>query len=173
MNGTVITFIVIVGLFLIAWQASNLVALYFGAPFNRNSIKSIREILDLANIQTGEKFFELGSAWGVVLAYVSKKYQTQAYGIEVSPIHYLVSSLINYTNKRVKIRLADFSDFGLNRADVVYCKLSKRMTAKMENKFQAELKPGTRVITCRYPLPNTEHKFVYQIGKDKVYFYKF
>ena len=173
MNGFIIFILVLAGLILIAWQVSNLVAMYFGAPFIRTPDKTIKDILELAEIKPGDKFFELGSGWGSILAHASNKYQAYAYGIEVSPFHYVVSSLRNYSNKLVKIRLADFNDFSLNRADVVYCKLSRGIMKKLEKKFKTELKKGARLITFGHILPNTEYKFSYQVGKDKVYYYQF
>lgn len=173
MSGLIYILLLLAGLILIAWQASNLVAMYFGVPFIRTHHKAIKDVLELANIKEGDKFFELGSMWGGTLAYVSKRYKAKAYGIEVSPIHYLVSQFINYNNNLVKIRLADFNDFTLHRADIIYCKLSKNKIKELEKKFLKELSPGARVITYKYPLPNTEHKFTYKSDKELVYYYEF
>lgn len=169
----IITFLVIAGLILIAWQASNLVALYFGIPFLRTPKSAIKDILELAEIKPGEKFFELGSGWGEILSHVSKKYRANAYGLEVSPIHLFVSSLLNYNNDLVKIRWADFSDFTLKRADIVYCNLSLKLLKKLEKKFEDEFSPGTRLISYRYYLPHREPKFTYQVGRVKIYFYQY
>lgn len=155
------------------WIISAFVALYFGAPFIRTSNRVNKEILELADIKPGECFFDLGCGFGNTLAYVSKKYGAKAYGIEVSPLHYFISWLRNYANKLVVVRLADFNDFSFNRADIIYCKLSGKLIKKLEKKFKEELKKGARLISYQHQLNEFDYKFVYQIGKNKFYFYEF
>lgn len=169
---TIILVIIIVVILLI-WQFSNLVALYFGAPYIRISRKAFKEVLELAEIKPHETFYDLDCSWGEIIYYVSKKYHIQCYGIEVSPLHYLVSSILNLNNKLVKIYLADFNDFNLDKADITFCHLTPKMLKKMEEKFLRELESGSRLITYRHALPKKEPQFIYQAGRDKIYFYQF
>jgi cyclopropane fatty-acyl-phospholipid synthase-like methyltransferase len=173
MNEIIIAILVVIGLTLFAYQASNIVALYFGAPFIRTPKRAIKDILDLVDIKSTDKFFELGSGWGEVLSYVNKKYKIQAYGVEVSIVHYFISALLNFTNRNVKIRLADFNEFSLEKADIVYCNLTSKLTKKLEKKFHNELKKGSHLISFKFPLPNTDHKFTYHAGKEKIFYYEF
>lgn len=172
MNG-IETILVFAGLIIVAWQASNLVALYFGISYFRSPKNAIKDVLELAEIKSGERFFELGSGWGEILAYASKKYGVKAFGIEVSPLHYFVSLIINYSNELVKIRWADLRDFTFNKADIIYCNMTPRLLKKMEKKFLEELKPGTRLIIFSSQLTDIEPKFTYQAGKNKINFYQF
>ncbi len=173
MNGVFVTILVFAGLIALVWQTSNLVAYFLGIPFIRTPRYAIKDILELADIKSGERFFELGSGWGEILSYVSKKYNIKAYGIEASPVHYFFSAIAHYGNKKVKIRWADFSDFTLTKANVVYCSVTQKLLKKMENKFVNELTPGTRLLVNNGQLSGYEPKFTYQAGKNKINFYQF
>lgn len=165
--------LVLIVFFLIIWQLSNLLAYFLGSPFIRTPRKGLKEILDLAEFSANEQFYDLGSGFGQALRYVQKKYRVRCFGWEASPFHFLVSWLLLGRNEQIEIHFADFNEISFENVDVVYCRLSGRAFQNISKKFLKELKKGSRLICYKNSLPDMEPYFVYQVDRDKIYFYKF
>jgi hypothetical protein len=55
--------------------------------------------------------------------------------------------------KEIEIRYANFWQADLRRADVVFCYLFPDLMQKVAAKLTAELREGSRVVSCNFPLP--------------------
>ncbi|MBI2329857.1 hypothetical protein HYU94_00500 [Candidatus Daviesbacteria bacterium] len=121
------------------------------APYVPTKMDKIREILKLARIRKGKKFYELGSGDGRVV-FEAANLGADSIGIEQSWIRVLHSR-----SKRVKnakflhgnIFSKTYSD-----ADIIYIYLLPKGVSRLEEKLKKELKKGSVIITQTYHFPN-------------------
>lgn len=121
------------------------------APYVPTKMDQIREVLKLAGVKKGKKFYELGSGDGRVV-FAAAKLGASSVGIEQSWLRVLYSRLKKVKNTKFlhgNIFSKDYKD-----ADVVYIYLLHKGVARLEEKLQKELKTGTVVITQTYHFPN-------------------
>ncbi len=143
------------------------------APFISSDPKVIARLMSELDLKSGGKVYELGCGKAGFLGAVSQKFpQAQCVGIENSPWPYLMAKIqASMSQGKIKIVNNDMFKVNLADADLIYCYLNTGMMVKLEKKFKAECKPGTRIISNAFPLPNTEPQKVVSLGKGKVYFY--
>lgn len=126
------------------------------APYVPTKMDKIREVLKLAGIKKGKKFYELGSGDGrVVLA--AAKLQAKAYGIEQSWLRVLYSRLKSASHSssgNVKFFHENIFSRTYSDADIAYIYLLPVGVKKLEGKLQKELKKGAIAITQTYHFPN-------------------
>lgn len=125
------------------------------APYVPTKLKHIKEILKLAGIKNGKKFYELGSGDGRVV-FEAAKLGAYAYGVEQSFLRVLFSK---FKARKLKLKRAKFFHGNIfskkyNNADLVYIYLLPKGVSKLEEKLQKELKKGSIVITQTYHFPN-------------------
>src|SRR3989344_8748350 len=81
---------------------------FFDAPWVPTRKKDFIRIAEIAELQPGMLFYDLGSGSGEMLFYLSQKYNIYCVGIEVSPILYLYSKVKSLFYKKVKIIYGNF-----------------------------------------------------------------
>lgn len=125
------------------------------APFVPTKMKHLRKILKWAGVKKGKKFYELGSGDGRVV-FEAANLGADSVGIEQSWLRVLYSK---YKAKKLNLSSrAHFSHgniFSKNYkdADIIYIYLLPKGVAKLESKFQNEIKRRTVVITQTYHFP--------------------
>lgn len=125
------------------------------APFVPTKMDQIREILKLACVRKGKKFYELGSGDGRVV-FEAAKLGADCLGIEQSFLRVLYSK---YKANRFGLKKAKFSHGNIfskqySVADVIYIYLLPKGVKKLESKLKKELKKEAVVITQTYHFPN-------------------
>lgn len=153
-----ITLIISAGLLLgcaigISWFAGT------DAPYIPTKMDKIKEVLKLAGLKRGRKFYELGSGDGRVVLEAAR-IGANSVGIEQSWLRVLYSRYKAF-NLRLHPKDANVSFYHGNifsrnykDADVVYIYLLHKGVAKLEEKLQKELKKGAIVITQTYHFPS-------------------
>jgi len=124
-----------------------------GALFVPTHRIRIDAVLDAVPMQPGDLFLDLGCGDGRVLRAVRKRYGVGARGIDVNPLACLAARLRNLGDRRVWIQRSDFWEHHTGGADVVFCYLFPDVMDRMARKLEEELAPGTRVVSCNFPLP--------------------
>ncbi len=125
------------------------------APYVPTKMDQIKDILKLAGVKKGRKFYELGSGDGRVV-FEAAKLGATSFGIEQSWLRVLYSQ---YKSWRLGFKKANFLHGNIfsktyQDADVVYIYLLHKGVEKLENKLRKEAKKGTVVITQTYHFPN-------------------
>ncbi|PIR93278.1 hypothetical protein COT99_01645 [Candidatus Falkowbacteria bacterium CG10_big_fil_rev_8_21_14_0_10_43_10] len=139
--------------------------------------KDLGRIFKLAGLQKGEVFYDLGCGNGRTVFYAAKHYNARAIGVELALPLYLWCKLrhLFYINRGVTIKWKNLFKEDLSRADVVYFfGLPKSIKNKLKKKLERELKPGARVVSYAFTIPDWDI-----VVKDKprekdtpVYLYK-
>ena len=136
-----------------------LMILYFlfqGAIFVPTHKSKIAKILEFANIKPGHRACDLGSGDGRLVIALAKAGAT-AHGYEINPF------LVWWA--RHKIRQAGLNDsafihwksfWGANLSayDIVIVFGISHIMARLARKFRKELKPGSKIISFIFPLPD-------------------
>lgn len=149
---------------------------FFGSPWHPLLPGTIREILDFAEIQAGEKIYDLGSGDGRVLIQAARQHDAVGVGLEIDPLKVWVARLLARwagVSDRVQFERKNFDDFDFQDADVIYVYLTHQALDRLIPKILPYLKPSTRIVSYRFCLRNrqpckTNNKqnlFMYRLDK--------
>lgn len=126
-----------------------------GVPFISTNKKDFRAILEAVDLKSQETIYDLGCGKAHLLIYANQKFGSQGIGYELTLWPYLWAKLkIYFTKSKVKVFRTNFFGADLRSADVVFCYLFPELMVKLESKFEAELKPGSRVVSYGFKLPH-------------------
>ena len=160
-----------------------------GAGFQPTSRKLVKQMLDMAEVDSGDIVYDLGSGDGRIVIDAVKKYNAKAVGMEADPLRVFWSRLIiilSGIGNKAKIVWGNFFNQNISEATVVTLFLSDTANQKLKSKFQKELKPGTRIVSYVWTFKGwipvkvnkAEEIYLYVIGesdsplkKTKVYLY--
>jgi SAM-dependent methyltransferase len=139
------------------FAASLIIGLFMarGVPFISSPRYDIESICSAVELKPGEIIYDLGCGKANLLTVASRKFGARGVGYEISLLPYVWAKLrIWFFRADVQMRLADFFKADLGEADVVFCYLFPEIMAKLEPKFRSQLKPGSRVVSYAFQLPN-------------------
>ena len=129
--------------------------------------KRVKQMIDLFNLTPGQKFYDLGCGDGRFVAEAAKR-GADAIGFEISPWVYARAHFKTMlVPGKAKIVFKNFYTTDLSDADAIYCFLIDKVMQKVENKLIAELKPGAKVISYGFKLPNWQPEQVILSNLDK------
>jgi len=144
------TFLFLIGAFVLG---SFIYASFSAAPWVPMRKSDIKRFLELAEIKSAQKVYDLGCGDGRLVCAAAKS-GADAEGFEISAFPYLLAQARKFFTKCVfKIRFTDFWSINLGDADIVYFFLTPKILLKMKTKFEKELKKGTKVICYVWPIP--------------------
>ena len=127
----------------------------FIAPYVPSSQQVIRKMLILANLKTGEIFFDLGAGDGRTLIMAAKEFGAMAVGVELRED--LVKRALNSIyeqglQNRITMINGDMFNVNLNSADVIFLYLTTSANEKIRPKLNTELKADVRVVSHDYEI---------------------
>lgn len=140
--------------FIFAFFLTFAYASWRGAPWIPTRRNDIKRFLKLADIQRGQKVYDLGCGDGRLVC-AAAQVGAKVEGLEISLFPYLLSQVRFFflkNKEKCKIRYKDFWYINLGDADVVYFFLMPRVYHKLKSKFEKELKKGTKVIAYVWPI---------------------
>lgn len=164
---TLIEAIIILVISFIAW------AQLFGAPWIPTPYKKVHRMLELAKVKPGELVYDLGSGDGRVIIEAAQSFGAKATGIEIDPIRYLWTKIkisLLKLQSRVNVILGNFYYQDLRKADVITVYLLQDTNIRLMEKFQQELRRGTRIVSNTFYFPGWD--IINQDKKEKIYVYK-
>lgn len=148
------------------------------APFFLTKNKVLKRIIDEEKFNDNDAVYELGSGSAGFLKAVEKKYPNikKLIGIEYFFLPYIMGKIqLSLQRSKIKIVKENFFYTNLKDADVIYCFLNKQSMAKLKDKFLNECRPGARIISYQFSLPDVEPEKIIDLSnnkKDRIYFYK-
>ena len=114
----------------------------------------VRAMLQLASLRRGETLFDLGAGDGRIMIEAARKFGAHAVGVEISPEHITrIKERLAATGTKADLIESDIFEVNLASADVITIYLSESANARLVQKLNDELKPGTRIVSLDYQLP--------------------
>ncbi len=147
-----ILFSVITILFILI--ASAAYAGFRAAPWVPTWGKDFDRVVRLADLKSGEIVYELGAGEGRLLLQFAHTPAAEITGFEISLVPYAIAWLrVRRLRPRVSVRFKDFFKIDFSQANVIFCFLTPPAMRKLQLKFAAECKPGTRIISYAFSIP--------------------
>ena len=129
-------------------------------------------MLNLAEVETGDVLYDLGSGDGRIPITAAKRYRVRATGIDINPVRIReanenarkegVTELVTF--RQADLFTEDFSD-----ADVITLYLLDSLNEKLRPRLLAELKPGTRIVSHAFRMGDWAPEQTQQIGDSTIY----
>jgi predicted RNA methylase len=125
------------------------------SPFVASPPLVVRRLLALAELKSGEVFFDLGAGDGRPVIMAAQEFGARAFGIELRQD--LAKQALQRIYElglqdRATIMNNDMFSVDLRRADVVYLYLTTSANEKVRPKLESELKFGARVVSHDYEM---------------------
>jgi predicted RNA methylase len=127
----------------------------FLAPFVATPTPVVRQMLILAELKPGDVLYDLGSGDGRAVIMAAQDFGATSVGVELRDdlakraldnIHKLD------LNEKTQIMQKDIFTVDLSSANVVFLYLTTSANERIKPKLEAELKPGTRVVSHDYEI---------------------
>ncbi|MBT8490727.1 MAG: class I SAM-dependent methyltransferase [Deltaproteobacteria bacterium] len=148
-----------------------------GAMFHPSAFIRVKTFLDAVPMRENQMLVDIGCGDGRVLSEAKKRYGVRALGFEVNPLAYTMAKLRTVRLKGVSVRCKNFWNVHIGDADVIFCYLFPDVMKRLAQKLENELKPGTRVISCNFPLPGWKHLTVLypdsSLNNSPIYCYRY
>jgi SAM-dependent methyltransferase len=168
--------ILIVCKLLFAFSLVSVFPITQGAMFHPSARVRVRTFLDHVPMKAGDLLVDIGCGDGRVLRAAKRRYGVRALGFEVNPLAYALARLCTIGMEGIEVRLRNFWNVDIGDADVVFCYLFPDVMGRLAQKLVRELRPGTRVISCNFPLPGWRHReLLYpesSLHADPIYLYQ-
>ncbi len=123
---------------------------------NRQTWQAVEALLPAPDPTQTLRFADLGSGLGGLLFYLtSRRPDVELLGIELAPLPAWLSQLraLFAGRHRLQIRWGSFWSLNLEPYDVVFVFLSPVPMAKLWDKAQREMRPGTLFVSCAFEVP--------------------
>lgn len=140
-----------------------------GVPFVSLSKKQLRMVNEHIRLKPVDRVVDLGCGDGRVLRMFEKQGVKNLSGYEVNFLAYLLAKIKNKLLKsKSKIYFKNFKKVNLLEYNVIFCYLLDPHMTLLKEKFDKELKPGTKIISYAFEIKNW-HKpeIIYTNGKNK------
>jgi len=127
----------------------------FLAPFVATPTPVVRQMLILADLKPGEVLYDLGSGDGRAVIMAAKDFGATSVGVELRDDlakRALDSIQTLELTEKTRIIQKDIFTVNLSAANVVFLYLTTSANEKIKPKLEAELEPGTRVVSHDYEI---------------------
>ncbi len=136
-----------------AWGAKS------AAPWIPTRRKDKSRMAVLGDVKEGDVVYDLGSGDGRLVFEASNK-GAKAYGVEIFILPFLYSWIKSFWHKKSKIIFGDLFKRNISDANVVFVFLLNKCYGRLVEKFEKELKPGTKIVVGCWPIKELENKLV-------------
>lgn len=140
-----------------------------GIPFIPLTKKQLKAINKHIKLKSTDRIVDLGCGDGRVLRMFEKQGVRDLTGYEVNFWIYLLAKVKNKISKsKSKIYLKDFKKINLSEYNIVFCYLSDYYMNSLKEKFDKELKSGTKIISYVFEAKDwREPKIIYTNKENK------
>lgn len=123
----------------------------------------------LAGVGRKDIIYDLGCGTGKALIIANMQCGAKGIGIEIDPLRVLLAKINVWKQKTkgVQILKKNFFDLDISDATVVYMYLVPKAIGRLKPKFMKELRPGTKLVSYMYDLPEAYKGKVKLITHDK------
>jgi SAM-dependent methyltransferase len=132
--------------------------IFIGAIFLPTPYDVVEKMLSIADIREGDVLYDLGSGDGRIIIGAAEL-GAQGVGIEADPIRVLWSRLRAWRNPnhdRLRVIWGDFFNTSVSEATVVTVYQGESINNRLREKFESELRPGSRVVSFSFKIEGWE-----------------
>jgi len=128
----------------------------FGAGYQPTPRRAVESMLRLAEVGPNDTVFDLGAGTGAIVFRAVRVYRARAVAVEIEPIRALI---LRWRRRwgpfadRLEIRRGNLFGLDYRPATVVTSFLWPGAMEKLRPKFEAELRPGARVVSHHHVVP--------------------
>lgn len=148
MNAIIFLYSLLIFLYLpaLVFMVYTLYAMFKGAPYVPLARENVTTMIQTADLQPTDIFFDLGSGDGRLLRAASPLVK-ECVGIEINPLLYYWSKFLCRRYKNITVKRQDLWTVDMRAADVVSLFFIAHKMDKLGIKLNEELKPGARVVS--------------------------
>lgn len=150
-------------------------SLFLDAPFVPSPRVVAGAMMDLAQVRPNELVIDLGSGHGEIL-FRAAHLGARARGYELSWVLGALTGLRHLWNARgrvIEVVRRDFFEADLHDADIVACYIFPKAMERLREKFEAELKPGARVVSSTFPIHGWIPAQVIHVANRPIFLYHY
>lgn len=144
-------------------------------PFVPATNTQIFNVLSLVQKNSNNKLLDIGSGDGRIVIEAALKCGMESHGVELNPWLVWYSRLNAWKQNawsRTKFFRKNLWNFPLSSYDYIVIFGVEKMMGDIETKITQEAQSGSKVIACRFPLPNLTPEKIIGSGVDTVWLYK-
>lgn len=159
-------------IFIMIVAFSMLWPLMIGAAYSPSSKSVVRKMLEMAEVDSDDVLYDLGSGDGRIVLEAARRYNARAVGIEADPLRVIWSKILVMTNglqNQIQIVWGNLFHQNISNATVVTVFLWQRTNEKLKEKLLEELRPGSRVVSYVWIFEGW--KPIKVDTKDRIYLY--
>lgn len=153
-------------------------AIFLRTPYVPTPLLVAKKMVKMAHLEGDETIYDLGAGDGRLLIEALRLHpKVTAYGSELSPIVCFwgkLKILLSGTNAHLCMKNLFAED--LRDADCIFLYLMPGIMEKLLKKFEAELRPGTKIVSYAFTLRGKEPVQTEVVpwiqGQKKIYFYE-
>lgn len=123
------------------------------APFVPTPQEVVDRMLEMAAVKSGDVVYDLGCGDGRLVVTAAKRFGVRGVGVDIDPDR-IAESKANAkregVEKLVEFRQQDARDVNVSEATVVTLYLLTEANLELRPRLQAELKPGSRVVSHQF-----------------------
>ncbi|MFH0814815.1 MAG: class I SAM-dependent methyltransferase [Candidatus Falkowbacteria bacterium] len=139
-----------------------------GVPFVPLSKKAIAEVINASNFQPDDLIVDLGCGDGRVLFGFEKAGAANLLGYEINHWPYILGIVKKYFRKsKAELRCQNFFHAKLGDVKIIVCYLLPKTLTALREKFDAELKPGSRIVSFGFEIKDWRLPQIIQTDKEK------
>ena len=142
------------------------------APYVPTPERVVQEMLEIARVAPTDIVYDLGSGDGRIVITAAARFGARGVGIEIDPelvrqaadeaVRGGVAHLVRFVE-------GDFFAVDLREATVVTLYLLPEVNRRLLPKLLAELRPGTRIVSYKYPLGDWPPNETVRVSRGTVY----
>lgn len=130
-----------------------------GAPYVPVQARTLKKMIELADVKPGQKAVDLGSGDGKIVIALAKA-GAIAYGYEINPV------LVWWTKRRIKseglagkafVFRKSLWDADISSFDIVTLFGIRKIMKELGEKLDKELKPGAKIVSYGFSFPDKEY----------------
>jgi precorrin-6B methylase 2 len=131
----------------------------FGAGYQPAPRRVVTTMLDRARVGPDDVVFDLGAGTGAIVFRAARERGARVTGVEVEPLRVGILRLrrrFGGPKDRVRIEWGNLFDLNFRDATVVFAFLWPGAMERLRPVFEAQLRPGARVVSHWHPVPGWE-----------------
>ncbi len=140
------------------------------APFVPTPMDVAEKMLELAQVDSQDRVYDLGSGDGRIVILAAQKFGAEAVGVEIDPELYKQSSarIVELgLEKRAKILHEDMFDVNLRHATVVTLYLLTVVNEHLRPVLERQLRPGARIVSHDFQVPSWKPEKAVEVTDQK------